>query len=258
MKPVSETAFYCSGLRMFDAQSSRPICNDTYAGTFMDERGMEIVQRFGRGRGPVATHAARHRCIDDYLRRKLHTDPTLRVIVIGCGFDSRAFRLRHGDWLEVDEPELIDYKNARLPVASCANRLQRIAIDFSNDSLVEALAPFALDGSAVVVIEGVTMYLAPETLESTLVTLRRLFPQHEVIADLMTHRCLDAYGKNVKRIMAAMGAEMASVDDPAQPFLRAGYRQVSSESIFGLALSYQGAGSLSQGRMKGYTVRVFS
>jgi methyltransferase (TIGR00027 family) len=265
MNPISNTAFYCCGLRMLDAESKRPVCNDTYAKTFMDERGMEIFRRFGGELGPNASNVARHRYIDDWLRAKLVADPTLRVILIGCGFDSRAFRLKGGEWIELDEPSLIAYKNQKLPINSCPNKLQRIPIEFARDSLTEKLSAFAQSKPTVFVIEGVTMYLPADSLESTLKVLRQLFPQHEVIADLMTRRFLDTFGTNIKRIIAAMGADMIPLEDPASPFLHIGYRQLSTKSIILMTLSYRGVGFLSwlprivipQG-VRGYTIRVFT
>jgi len=265
MKPISTTAFYCSGLRMHDAERNRPICNDVYAKTFMDDRGMEIINRFGDEYSAVAGHAARHRYIDDYLRSKLAANPKLRIFLLGCGFDSRAYRLTGGEWIELDEPELMTYKNEKLPAQSCSNKLHRIPIEFATDSLAEKLARFASEQPAIFVIEGVTMYLATEALERSLKIVRDLFPNHEVIADLVTPRFLDTFGKNIKKVIAAMGADMIPVEDPATPFVRTGYRQMSSESVSRMTLVHQGVGFLSwpfkllvPHMINGYTIRVFA
>jgi len=107
MNPISETAYYSCGVRMLDAQRRRPVCNDFFAEKFMDQHGREILQRFGAELDANASNVARHRYIDDELRRRLAANAALRVILIGCGFDSRAFRLTGGEWIELDEPPLI-------------------------------------------------------------------------------------------------------------------------------------------------------
>ena len=122
MNPISNTAFYCCGIRMLDAQSRRPICNDMYAEGFMDQRGLDILHRFGGELRPNMSNVARHRYIDDELRARLANNAKLRIALIGCGFDSRAFRLQGGDWIELDEPALIDYKNAKLPPRNVRTR----------------------------------------------------------------------------------------------------------------------------------------
>src|SRR6516162_5922896 len=79
MKPVSNTAFYCCGIRMRDAESRRPVCGDQYAKRFMDARGLEIFRQFGGESGPNVSNVARHRYIDDFLRAELARDPNLRL-----------------------------------------------------------------------------------------------------------------------------------------------------------------------------------
>lgn len=264
MKPISTTAFYCCGIRMKDAQGWRPVCNDTYAEKFMDERGMAILRQFSGERAPNIGNVARHRFIDDWLRERIAANPQQRVILIGAGFDSRAFRLKGGRWVELDEPQLIDYKNGRLPVQQCRNELQRIAIDFATDSLADRLNPFVDDGEVIFIIEGVTMYLPDAALLATLTTLKRLFPRHQIIADLMTRRFIDTFGRSTKRIIASMGAHLIPPDDPSAPFHQAGYRQVLCESVVALGMRYKGLRYTSRlvmavapQTLSGYSVRVF-
>jgi methyltransferase (TIGR00027 family) len=266
MKPISDTAFYCCGIRMQDASSKRPICNDTFAATFMDRRGLDIYARFGGVKAPNASNVARHRYIDDYLRETIAAQPQLRIVIIGCGFDSRAYRLAGGEWYELDEPQIIAYKNERLAPTSCPNKLHRIAIDFAADSLADILTPLAADLNrpTVFVIEGVTMYLPEGALDKTLAVLTALFPSHEVIADLMTRQFIDTFGRNIKAIIAQLGADMIPAEDPAVPFAKAGYREVSRQSIIELTFIYRKLGLIKYllrraipAGLSGYTVRVY-
>ena len=65
MKPISNTAFYCWGIRMRDAETPHPICGDRFAKLFMNDHGMEIFGRFTGERGPNVSNVARARYIDD-------------------------------------------------------------------------------------------------------------------------------------------------------------------------------------------------
>lgn len=264
MKPISNTAFYCCGIRMRDAESQRPVCGDQFAKVFMNEEGMKVFAGFEFERGPNMSNVARARYIDDLLRARLALDAHLQIVLIGCGFDSRAFRLRGGSWFELDEPALISYKDERLPPAQAPNPLQRIAIDFEADSLREKLRPLAASVPTVFVIEGVTMYVTGESLRSTLDVLRSSVPHQQVIADLMTQRFIETYGRTVKRIIGQLGAQMIPGDQPALPFEACGYRQVSSQQIARAAFAYQSLDWLVPavrvffpGLFSGYTVRVF-
>ncbi len=264
MKPVSDTAFYCCGIRMRDAESDRPVCGDQFAKLFMNEHGMGIYRRFAGERGPNMSNVARARYIDDLLRSRLTANPKLQIVLLGCGFDSRAFRLPGGAWFELDEPALLTYKEERLPARQAPNPLRRIPIEFETESLREKLAALVPGVPTVFVIEGVSMYISSESLGSTLTLIRALVPRHQVIVDLMTRAFIDTYGRTVRRIIAELGADMIPGDAPALPFRQCGYRQVSSAEIAGLALTYQSLGWLVPplrlffgGLFSGYTVRVF-
>jgi methyltransferase (TIGR00027 family) len=233
MKPISQTAFYCCGVRMLDAERAAPVCGDVYAKAFMNEQGLKILETFKDETGPNSSNVARHRIIDDLLRQELAADPNLRVVLIGAGFDTRAYRLKGGTWIELDEPQVIAYKNERLPVANSDNELHRVAIDFATDSLEDKLMPFTgRDGPVVVVVEGVFMYLEQQAIEQLLQTLRRLFPQHKLICDLMTRKFFEKYGRTIHEKLTGMGATFKfTVENPKEIFVKNGYEPVAQVSI---------------------------
>lgn len=116
MNPISNTAYYCCGVRMEDAKKVRSTCNDVYAERFMDERGRQIFEPFKSEKMPNISNITRCRLIDDYLLSELAENNQLTIVTIGAGFDTRPYRLMGGNWLEIDEPQIIGYKNEKLPV----------------------------------------------------------------------------------------------------------------------------------------------
>ena len=88
--------------------------------------------------------------------------------MIGAGFDSRAYRIAGGDWLEIDEAAVIDHKNRYLPVDECPNPLKRVAINFAEESLFDVLREHGSPQEYLYIIEGVFMYLEVEEIESLL------------------------------------------------------------------------------------------
>lgn len=137
---------------------------------------------------------------------------------------------------------MIAYKNERLPVADAPNQLQRVAIDFSTDSLEENLAPFAeRGGPVVVVVEGVFMYLEQQAIEQLLQTLRRLFPQHKLICDLMTRKFFEKYGRTIHEKLTGMGATFKfTVDNPAEVFVKHGYERLEQISTVVKSTEFEG------------------
>lgn len=242
MKPISRTAFYCCGVRMLDAEREKPVCGDVYAKLFMNEDGLRILETFKDETGPNSSNVARHRIIDDLLREELALHPDLRVVIIGAGFDTRAYRLKGGAWVELDEPQVIAYKNERLPVADCQNELHRIAIDFSTDSLADKLSSFGGHGGpVVVVVEGVFMYLEQQAIEQFLQTLHRLFPQHKLICDLMTRKFFEKYGRTIHEKLTGMGATFKfTADNPEEIFVKNGYERVDQISMVMKSTEFEG------------------
>ena len=240
MKPISLTAFYCCGVRMRDGESDNPVCNDVYAKTFMNEDGLRVLEKFKDETGPNSSNVARHRIIDDLLRQELLAHPDLRVVIVGAGFDSRAYRLTGGKWFELDEPQVIAYKNERLPISDCPNELHRIAIDFSTDSLEQKLSSVTGTGPVIVVIEGVFMYLEEDTIRQLLATLRKMFPQHKLICDLMTRKFFQKYGRQIHEKLTGMGATFKfTAANPDALFLDSGYERVNWFSMIEKSLEYE-------------------
>jgi methyltransferase (TIGR00027 family) len=265
LDPIAKTAYYCCGVRAADAEQVKPICGDHLARRFMNDEARAVFARFTRFTYPNASNAARHRTIDDWLRERLRATPDLRVVLLGAGFDTRAFRLGGGRWVELDQPEVIAVKEAELPEKQAPNPLRRIAINFAVDSLADKLKPFAGENPVAVVLEGVSMYLGQSELRQTLEVLRRTLPGHLLICDLMTARFVRRYSAGVRREIEALGGHFAElVDDPARLFTEAGYRELVQVSIIGQARKLGAApipgwlfNSLLRGLRDGYRAYIF-
>jgi methyltransferase (TIGR00027 family) len=232
---IAKTAYYCCGVRAADAAGPRPICGDQFAQRFMNDEARAVFAGFSTMTAPNASNVSRARIIDDWLRARLKERPETRVILLGAGFDSRAFRLDGGRWVELDQPAIIERKDAVLPATEAANPLVRIAIDFAADRLADKLEAFAGE-SPVVVMEGVSMYLAQDRLKANLATLHQVFPQHTLICDLMTATFRRRYGRAIDDRIRALGGSFAElVDDPAAAIVACGYRETERASMVGRA-----------------------
>lgn len=239
MKPISNTAFYCCGVRMQDAEKSNSVCQDIYAKNFMDERGLDIFSAFTSEKNPNAGNVARHRIIDNIVRDELLQSPDTTIILIGAGFDSRAYRLNSGNWIELDEPQIIAYKNECLPIEQCKNKLQRIAIDFEIESLADKLQPFASNQPVVIILEGVLIYLPEDVIAQTLKILNDLFPKHTLICDLMTDKFYQKYSYTLHQKFGEFGANFKFTSaKPMTVFSDANYQLLKKQSILGKAIEY--------------------
>ena len=221
---------------MQDTERRPPLCGDSLAALFMDEGARRIFAPLAKLRGPNLTNTVRHRLIDDLLRAHLTDHPKTRILLYGAGFDTRSFRLTGGEWLELDQEALITRKNAVLPPDRAPNPLRRVSIDFARDRLDDKLGKWAGTRGAVVVIEGVSMYLAQAQLTQTLATLRHCLPAHVLICDLMTERFARFHSRALLRHIRALGADFRElIDTPARTVISAGFTETERWSIIGRA-----------------------
>lgn len=130
----------------------------------------------------------RHRFIDEHL---LATTDAEQVLVLGAGYDSRAYRfasrLGNRRVFEVDLPPMSRRKAAIVaahPDRFAADAYTRVEIDFRRQGLADVVpdAGFVSGASTFVVWEGVAPYLDEVAVETTLDALRTLCGPGSVLA----------------------------------------------------------------------------
>jgi methyltransferase (TIGR00027 family) len=213
---------------MLDAEHPRSLCHDHFAKRFMDGRGLQIFAPFRSETLPNISNTVRCHIIDEAVRSHLAEHPDSLIITVGAGFDTRPYRIKGGEWVEVDEPQIIHYKNEKLPITECKNPLTRIAIDFSSETIIQKLAPFKHDTPAIIVIEGVFMYLQEDAIADTLKQLQQLFPQHVLLCDLMTRPFFEKFAQSVHNKLVEAGAQFTTrPHKPADIFKQNGYMETA-------------------------------
>jgi len=117
----------------------------------------------------------RTRFIDERLEGGVRNGAT-QVVILGAGFDSRAYRLREllasARVYEVDHPATQELKRRRVRevIADVPTNLTFLPVDFRTDDLNAKLASvgYRADQRTFFVWEGVTMYLPEESVRTTL------------------------------------------------------------------------------------------
>ena len=234
MHPVSRTAYYCCGVRALDAASPAPVLGDHLAARFMTPEAWATFEPFRPLAAPNASNVVRARIIDDLLRTTLQARPDAGVVIIGAGFDTRAFRLPGGRWVELDEPAVIALKDAELPAPSAPNPLTRVAIEFGREPLEAALAPFRHLSSPVVVLEGVLTYLSAAEASTSLRAIQASFTSPTLICDVRTRGFDRWYGGKIGRLLRDLGAPYGRLEGNEVTLIQsAGFRLTQRHSVIG-------------------------
>ena len=146
--------------------------------------------------------AMRRRVFDDIVRDRCRQLPDAVVLHIGCGMDSRAHRMNVDNrWYDMDFADVI---RARKQYFSENEKYRMIVADATKPQ--EWLHNFTKGSTAIIVMEGVTMYIEKPLLENMLCQVQKHFSQVIFIADFYT-----TFGVKMSRIKNPVKAVGASV-----------------------------------------------
>jgi methyltransferase (TIGR00027 family) len=127
-----------------------------------------------------------------------------QILIFGAGFDTRALRLRSEDSdtrifeLDTSITQRAKLKQYEKRGVSIPSNVRFISIDFDKDSLVERLreARFEIGERSLFVLEGLLMYLQPESVDETFKMIARLAGEgSEVVFDYVQGSVLRQEGK---------------------------------------------------------------
>jgi O-methyltransferase involved in polyketide biosynthesis len=195
--------------RALDSRLAEPIFGDTTA----EDAVRRIDYDFGKfrmNRDHAVAIAARAKIFDDWTRQFLHERPATTVLHLGCGLDSRVYRLDPTpivQWFDVDYPNVIELRKTIYPQH---NGYRMIGSSVTN---LGWLSEVPRNLPTLMVAEGLTMYLAPEDGESLLREIVESFPSGEMMFD-----CYSKIGIKLQKanpMVRRAGATLHwGIDDP--------------------------------------------
>lgn len=181
-----------------------------------DQKAEEIWDREGFAlRGKAASRflaysmAMRSRVFDDALTGALKEDPEALVLHLGCGMDSRILRVqcRGSAWYDVDFSAVIRERSRYFRET---DHYRMIGADVSGEDWLQMIPA---GGRAVVVMEGLSMYLSRETLQALLGRLSSHFEGVTVLMDCYSE--FAARASKYKNPINSVGVtEVHGLDDP--------------------------------------------
>lgn len=195
---VSDTALMVAACRALETKSPYGFVRDPFAARLAGERGMAIFHalphpemfRFGIG--------LRSRFMDELLLEALASNPIATVLSVGCGLDTRPWRLELSPelrWIEVDFADMLDYKDSLMSAETPRCRRERITADVNDAAQRRAIYAAAGTAPALMITEGLLMYLPAATVEALAVEVR----QESSIAHWMSDVVTTAFSNAITR-----------------------------------------------------------
>jgi methyltransferase (TIGR00027 family) len=151
-------------------ETARPdrLFNDPFAERLAGQRGTAIAR--GLPRLPVMNFgvAVRTRFIDELIAGCIRDHGVKTVLSVGCGLDSRPWRLDLPpalDWIEADFPAILEYKNAVMAGETPRCRLEQIAVDLNDADQRREMFCRLSESPGFMITEGLLAYLPGSTIE---------------------------------------------------------------------------------------------
>lgn len=148
---------------------------------------------------------------DNWIQEQMQNTKDAVVIHIGCGMDSRVVRVGTGEhlWYDVDFPEVIQERRRYYSESENYHMVEGDARE------KEWLEQIPAGKNAIIVMEGVSMYLSHEELKLCLSNLKKHFKQITLLMDCYT--VLAAKASKYKNPINDVGVtEVYGIDDPKE------------------------------------------
>ena len=134
VRNISDTARWVAYFRALETKRPDALFHDPYAERLAGELGFHIANTLPDGNKHEWAWVARTYLFDEFLSREIKEGATL-VVNLAAGLDARPYRMELPptlQWVEVDLPEIISYKQEVLANVQPKCRLERISLDLSD------------------------------------------------------------------------------------------------------------------------------
>lgn len=215
-------------LKALDADFKRPVLGDSYAKAALDRLDYDWHEIGITGRwAPLVT--VRTAQYDIWVRQFLATYPRATVVHLGCGLDTRVFRIDPGpgvEWYDVDYPAVIALREQIYPARPGYHLIATSATD------PNWLDQIPADRPVLLLAEGISMYLTEaEGLDLLRHAVNR-FPSGELQIDF--YNWLGIKSQKAHTLVRRSGSKLYwAVNSPAEILNNvAGTRLLTAVSFF--------------------------
>ena len=164
---IGATAFVIASIRALEPEKPRPLFHDPYAEWFSNDRAREAARQLDAAFPPSTTMVRfRTRYFNRFVERGIAAGAR-QVVLLGGGFDMRAHILaRPGvSFFEVDQKAVLEFKRTVL-AGHGIEQVPSVLGNYLEVDVPDGLADIGFDSDAptLMVWEGNTMYLPPESI----------------------------------------------------------------------------------------------
>jgi len=211
---VSDTARWVAVYRAMESERPDALFDDPFARELAGPEGERIVAGMRKGRKAAWPMIVRTAVMDELIVQAINRDGVDTVLNLAAGLDTRAFRLPLPSglrWTDADLPGIIDYRTAHLHRATPRCRYEASPVDLADTGARQALfrRTMAPATRALVLTEGLLVYLTPDTVAGLARDLHAIEQVHFWVLDLASPRLL-------RMLERTWGAQLRDGNAPLQ------------------------------------------
>jgi methyltransferase (TIGR00027 family) len=198
--------------RAVETDRADALFRDPYARRLAGERGAQIAKTIPEREQPQWAYMARTLNFDRFILGEIARGADM-VINLAAGLDARPYRLALPptlQWIEVDLPELLAYKEEILRDEKPVCRLERVALDLADvKARRELFATLSARAQNVVIVsEGLLIYLSEEENAALARDLAARTNFRSWVIDLVSPGLLKMIQKGVGKQLSAANAPL--------------------------------------------------
>ncbi|MCE7699011.1 MAG: class I SAM-dependent methyltransferase [Methanobacterium paludis] len=183
LKGISETLLIPLWARAVEAKYPDPIIKDVKAAEIMEEIEYDFA-RLDKEWPTQISVVVRTEILDNATKTFINNHPDAVIINIGCGLDTRFFRLDNGQiqWYDLDLPEPITIRRKFFDETDRYKMIAKSVFDYSwIDDIIDDLKK---DKKSILIIaEGILMYFTEKEVKNLINKLATSFSGAEMLIE---------------------------------------------------------------------------
>lgn len=244
IRNISDTARWVAFYRAMETERPDAIFQDPYARRLAGERGEQIVNTLKRGRSQSWAMVVRTKLIDDILERFLASQAIAVVLNLAAGLDMRPYRLTLPSelrWIEVDLPEMIEYKTEMVGNEKPRCQLERVNMDLADAAERRKLFARINAGArrTFVITEGLLAYLNEQQVAALADDLhqadRFLYWVTDLASPKVRQMTQKHWGKQLDAARAPLQFAPAAAEDFFVPY---GWKAAEFHDFYGASVKF--------------------
>jgi methyltransferase (TIGR00027 family) len=237
IRNISDTALISAVYRARESERADPLFRDPFARRLAGERGEEMARSLVFSEKHSWSWFTRTYIFDEMISKQIASDCDM-VINLAAGLDARPYRLTLPaslKWIEVDLPEITDYKEELLKDEQPRCALERVRLDLADAAARrELFAKLAADArQALIISEGLIVYLTAEAVGALAKDLSTQASFKHWLLDLASPALLKLMQKKMGKPLEQADAPLKFAPEEGPDFLKPyGWRLIEAHSMF--------------------------